>query len=41
MSHYAVLVIGKDIESQLEPYDEGIEFERYSERIDLLRGNIV
>lgn len=30
MSHFAVLVIGNDIDGQLESYDESIEVEKYS-----------
>lgn len=33
MSHFAVIVIGNDIDKQLEPYDESIEVERYSKGV--------
>lgn len=34
MSHFAVLVIGEDVEEQLAPYDENIEVPRYKEYWD-------
>ena len=37
--HYSVIVIGEDPETQLEPYDENLEVERYlrASKADLIR----
>lgn len=39
MSHFCVLVIGENVEAQLAPFDEGLEFEPYiDEGMDVAKG---